>query len=353
MSTPDTDHDLSRSSSKFGKQLIKIFIVVVIVIFGYYVYSYLTSKNQNQILNQSSDQSLDRTREGSVSTNNSDYLTKAEMAQFIHLGSDLEQLKTQIANMNTVLNSTAAQQSSFEANLINVKNLVALAIVKLSIEKDIDSTLQLLEMAQRSLLQTTNHELQTLRKNILIKIEQLKGIKQADMVQIKAALQEYANVIDKVSVLDFVSAIKNEKAVSRQNRVPESQSNDTLWQKFVVNFKDNFFELVKIRNIKGSDVSFAKLQNEENINLIKTYFKLKTAELSIDLQQRNQNFFTVDINDLIRNTNLYFANNLDLKSKLTNLLNGIKDVNINPDLPELYSLQEEIQTLALNNKAAH
>ncbi len=327
-----------KSRNKFSKKIIKIFIAGIIVLFGlYYCYHYFYIVNQKI--------SSPAQPHFAINTNQLNKIT-----------TELEQLKGQLAvaqddltRLNNISSITATQEPNYQANLLNIKNLVTIAIVKLNIEKDVDAASEALMLAQQNLLNTHSHDLQTLRRDILIKLEQLKGIKQADVLQIKAALQEYANIIDKVSVLDFVSAIKNEKAVSRQNREPEDP-NETLWRRFIINFQNNFYELVKIRNIKGSDVSFAKLQSEEHINLIKTYFKLKTTELSIDLQQRNQKFFKADVNDLLYNTNLYFANNLDLKQKLLNLLNSIKDVNINPDLPELYSLADQIDKLIQDKK---
>lgn len=330
----------SEQDHKFtNRSLLKvIFAAVCILGLIYYSYLYYSIRDINKLLQ----------------THNND------LGRLNSLTTEIEQVKATLANnqneftrLNQALGTVVDVQNQphIHVELLNLKNLVNFALVKL-IDKDIDSALAILNIAEQNLRVSNKTEFQDIRKSLLVKIEHLKQINQPDIVKIKAFLQEYSNNIEQLSLLDFVSAKKVEAITSdlTNSTMCNTQEQGSMWHRFVVNLQSNFFELVKIRNIKGSDLSFAKLQTEEQINLLKTFLKLKISELSINLQQHNQKLFSANLADLMHNTELYFSNNPVLKNNLLSLLNNAKAVDINPALPDLSSLTDEIDNFSKNRK---
>jgi uncharacterized protein HemX len=259
-----------------------------------------------------------------------------------------------LAEITTSLNNLEDQQKhpQLQAELTNVKNLINLARANLKLNYNIDAAVAILSIAEETLRTTSQLELQTLRKNILGAIAQLKQIEQPNLVLIQSVLQEFSNKIEKLSLLDLVKVMQSNLLAKNSSLQPVSAVTLSKWQEISLNLKNNLSNLIKIRNIEGSESSFTKLLTEEQFNIIKTYFKLKVTEININIQQHNKLLFNQNMAELSRNTELYFSNNPAFKQSLLDLLNKIKNINITtdtdmdiPDLINLTSIDNKLEKI--------
>lgn len=290
-----------------------------------------------------------------------------------NFSSEIQKLKIDLLNQQSKLNEFINNKpSELNGLIITLKNLVIIANLKLQIDQDIFSVTKILNLAQENLKAYNHTDIQNLRKSILVKIDQLNQVSFPDVVRVQASLQEFENTVEQLSLLDFVWDKPRDNNLSTNQfgqfgQLSQSLSVSVALEKEIdnnnkslldiiksklqvawINFKNSLLKLITIRKVEGSESSFTKILSEEQINILKTFLKLKVTETKINLQQKNQELFVKNILDLERNINLYFISNSETKQKLLRLLNNIKTVNLIPQLPDLSSLNNELDNLIIN-----
>ncbi|MBP9722068.1 MAG: uroporphyrinogen-III C-methyltransferase [Gammaproteobacteria bacterium] len=290
-----------------------------------------------------------------------------------NFSSEIQKLKIDLLNQQSKLNEFINNKpSELNGLIITLKNLVIIASLKLQVDQDIFSVTKILNLAQENLKAYNHTDIQNLRKSILVKIDQLNQVSFPDVVRVQASLQEFENTVEQLSLLDFVWDKPRDNNLStnqfgQSGQLSQSLSVSVALEKEIdnnnkslldiiksklqvawINFKNSLLKLITIRKVEGSESSFTKILSEEQINILKTFLKLKVTETKINLQQKNQELFVKNILDLERNINLYFISNSETKQKLLRLLNNIKTVNLIPQLPDLSSLNNELDNLIIN-----
>lgn len=245
--------------------------------------------------------------------------------------------------------SNVQSQLQITALFIHLKSLVNLAIVKLNADHDTVNTLMILNTIQETIKSQNLLDLTNLRKLVMLKIEQITQINQPDVDNLQALLQEYTNLVEHLSLKDFL--ITNQTKIT-VDRTTYSQDFSTkiqeasYWKKVFTDIQNNLRSLITIRNIKDSENSFKRLLTQEQIDMLKTYLKLKGAELSLNIVQRNQVLYAKNMADVEHNIQLYFVNDSSAKPKLLNILSKLRATDLSMPFVDLQEISKEINNLS-------
>ncbi len=279
------------------------------------------------------------------------------------LRADLISLEKQVASYQSRVEPIIKQVEESEKNklsnvqaqlqlatlFIHLKSLVNLAIVKLNADHDTVNTLIILNTVQETIKSQNLLDLTNLRKLVMLKMEQITQINQPDVDNLQALLQEYTNLVEHLSLKDFL--ITNQTKIT-VDRTTYSQDFTTkiqeasYWKKVFTDIQNNLRSLITIRNIKDSENSFKRLLTQEQIDMLKTYLKLKAAEISLNILERNQVLYAKNMADIEHNIQLYFVNDSSAKPKLLNILSKLKATDLSMPFVDLQEISKEINNLS-------
>jgi uncharacterized protein HemX len=259
----------------------------------------------------------------------------------------------QIGYLESSFANLAATRKDPDAKIkmLSIENLINMASTKLKLEYDLKTAVIILKLADEYLKNETQPDLINLRKQILNKINLLEQVKLPDLVKVIADLEQFITRIDEITILDLMQNqltpnLKMDNFATQNN--PEN-SHDTHWWQILNNLKTDLFNLIRIRKIDDKDsAKIIKLLDDQQINILKLYFKLKATQAIIGIRQHDTVALTTALADLDKNINFYFVNNEQLRVSLLALIDSNKDIDLIPQFPDVSDLYQAIKIAKVN-----
>lgn len=347
------DHSEKPRSSRFssiGSILFLFFILVGVVGIGVFNYFYYLEFQQLKAKVSLYDNNFIKTNK-TIELNTTD--NKLLSNDINNLKNILNSTNNRILGMQVALNKITDEQQDPElkSKLLNSSNLISLADAKLKYENNITAAKDILSSADKYLKNSKEQELVDLRKAIIKYNSRLNQIELVDTLALNAYLEEIDTIIDNISVLDLIADTRTAVSKAELSKTDSAKNNDNKlinitssnWQGVLDTLKTDLISLVKVKKVSVDDQQLMQLLDNEQVLLIKLYFKLKLAEAATNLNSRDTQGYNNIINNLIKSTNTYFANNSKLKEKVLDLLQSSKASELKPNLPnlsEIYKLTD-------------
>lgn len=338
------DHSEKLKSSRFNSLssiLFLFFILLGVVGIGSFNYFYYLEFKELKAKVSSYENTFIQANK-SIELNTTD--NKLLSNDFNNLKNFINTTNTKILELQDTLNTIKGEQRDPElkTKLLNISNLINLADAKLKYENNINTAREILASADNYLKNNKEQELVNLRKAIIKYSSRLDQIEVVDTLKLNSYLEEIENTIDNITVLDLIADTRS--AISTVE-VKETNSNlinitSSNWQDLLNNLKADLMSLIKVRKVSLDDQQLMQLLDNEQVLLIKLYFKLKLAEAATNLNNRDSKVYNNVINNLIKNTNRYFTNNSQLKERIVNLLQLSQASELKPDLPDLSEIYD-------------
>lgn len=270
-------------------------------------------------------------------------LLELNSANITKMEGEVKVTSDQLLVVQNILNNIdkVNQNPTLYIKLLNVENIINAADFKLRIDKDIVSTRKLLGSAQQFLINSTQTDLITLRKNILKKIQQLEELNYPDEIKFFANLEELARRIDQLTAIELMVNYKenNNQTVINSSNSSVINTQKKEWPQALDAFKNDLLSLVKIKRFDPNGNNITQLLSDEQLLSLKLLLKLNIEQAIIDLKLKEFSRFNSDIDKIIVNINTYFKNNEVLKNSALQLIEPLQDIKYPDNIPDLSDLQ--------------
>lgn len=288
--------------------------------------------------------------------------------------SDLENISDKVENSNKALNDNILNlQKEIQANsnrfqsldsklasiqdananpslyikLINVESLVSSADRKIKIDQDVVTARRLLEIAEKYLQEDEDTKLSDIRKSLLKKINQLNDYSKTDTVPVIAALEESLSIISGITAADLminkIPNLSKESDIKSKTDMEQQGVENTNWQNVLINVKNDLLQLVKIRNIDATNEKVSQMLDQEQISILKIYFRIKITEAISSLNVRDIGSYNKYVNTVKEEIATYFVNNKVLEQKLLDKLESASNLKQDEALPDISDLYADIK----------
>lgn len=218
--------------------------------------------------------------------------------------------------------------------LAEVAHLIKLAQLKLTLQKDKLTAIQLLKTADQQIIKIADNQLLPLREAIANDLSELSLIIDTDITGIYLQLNAISLLIPhlEITALEFQPI---EKAIASA----EQQANDFKWQDIYQNFLKDF---VTIKNHSEPVKPLMTADQRGNLN---NNIQLAIQQAQIALLQGDEALYQLNIENVIQWSNDYFKHEQKL-AEITEQLNQLKSQIIEARYPTKLHAKQTLETIS-------
>jgi uroporphyrin-3 C-methyltransferase len=255
-----------------------------------------------------------------------------------NLNAEIQRLRQQLADLQTN-QSGAAAAPDFNWKIFEAEYLIAQAAQKLQLEADLDSALLLLQQADAALLASGHSAAFAVRQALADDMAILRATETVDREGLYLRLD---NMVNNVANLDLLSSMREnfENQRARDSVPLPLAESDSAWWSAGLEFLGEIF--VWRRWEERPEAILAPGQE----TLIKLNLRLQLKQTQLALMDRDQAGFQQALAEAGEILRRYAVTDSEGGRVLSNELQSLQGLNINPPLPSLTESLNRIRQLA-------
>ena len=318
----------------------KITLVVIVVVLVIVIAGVIYINNKIQVVEQSINSKLDNITAQSESMTN----------RINTLNNEIDQLRTQSEAMANSIDSLYQQQpaSNEDWALSEIEYLLIIATHRIILERDVDTALVAMEMAELRLRDLNNPDLIPVREQFVADINRLKAVNNVDITGLSIYL---ADIIDRANSLPLKKVVlENNGDEEDQDESGVQEQSGSAWRNFISSVWQELKGLIVIKR-SGETRQALLLPDQEYFLYLNLRLELENARLSV-LRRDTENLRT-SINLLITWLRDYFNMNDVAVVNVIETLQKMSTLDLKPELPDVNSSLETLRAYMRMNEPGH
>lgn len=219
--------------------------------------------------------------------------------------------------------------------LIEAENFIQLAYLNLMIAHNIPVTIRLLQMAYSHLTQANSPTAVEVQKILAQDITQLMVIQQVDIVTIYLELQKLSNQLSALPIMKEVT-------VSTQTDNKTDKTPQSFWRQGLLSSIETIKDLVIIRH---RTQSMAPLISQSQQQLLVLNLQMLFSQAEWGVLNHQGKIYTASLQQISSLFKRYYLQTGSTTIQVSDELEKLLQINVEPDLPDLGKALAVIQTI--------